>query len=54
VCGKAEQLEAHHIKPQVLGGEDSDVNIVTLCKECHKVITIYNRRLGLEKKLLDS
>jgi len=52
VCGSIKNLEAHHIEPQVLGGLDIECNIVTLCTVCHKVITIYNRRLGLERKLL--
>ena len=52
VCGKTEALEAHHIEPQVLGGQDTEANIVTLCSACHMVITIYNRRLGLDRALL--
>jgi len=52
VCGSTDKLEAHHIESQALGGEDSNTNIVTLCNVCHRVITIYNRRLGLERTLL--
>ena len=52
VCGSKDKLEVHHIKAQVRDGEDKDINLVTLCSTCHKVITIYNRRLGLERKLL--
>ena len=52
VCGSLEQLQAHHIKPQSLGGDDKETNIVTLCSNCHKIITIYNRRLGLERPLI--
>jgi 5-methylcytosine-specific restriction endonuclease McrA len=52
VCGSTTSLEAHHIKSQAMGGEDSLGNIVTLCSACHKVITIYTRRLGIERKLL--
>jgi 5-methylcytosine-specific restriction endonuclease McrA len=52
VCGKTEPLEVHHIHSQANGGIDSQVNTITLCHECHKVITIYTRRLGLERPLL--
>lgn len=52
VCGSISKLEAHHIKSQVRGGEDIKQNIVTLCSACHKVITIYNRRIGKERKLI--
>jgi hypothetical protein len=52
VCGSTDKLELHHIHSQVSGGLDTDINSVTLCNSCHKVITIYNRRLGIERKLL--
>jgi 5-methylcytosine-specific restriction endonuclease McrA len=52
VCGSTANLEGHHHKSQTRGGEDSRENIVTLCAVCHKVITIYNRRLGIERELI--
>lgn len=52
VCGSVEGLEAHHIQAQVLGGLDKEMNILTLCHTCHRVITIYTRRLGLERPLI--
>ena len=54
VCGSTERLEAHHAQSQASGGLDTESNIVTLCSVCHKVITIYNRRLGIERKLIDA
>jgi 5-methylcytosine-specific restriction endonuclease McrA len=51
VCGSVDALEAHHIIAQINKGIDNDDNIVTLCHACHKIITIYHRRLGLERKL---
>ena len=53
VCGSKDKLEAHHIEPQAMGGEDIQTNIVTLCSVCHKVISIYHRRLGISKKLIE-
>lgn len=53
VCGSTVELEAHHIHSQVSGGEDTQGNIVTLCKQCHKVITIYNRHIGIERELME-
>ncbi|VVB80557.1 HNH endonuclease [uncultured archaeon] len=36
-CGFAEEseLETHHITPQVLGGEEKEENLITLCSICH-------------------
>jgi len=38
-CGFAnsrrEGLEVHHIHPKIFAGEDSDLNLVTLCSICH-------------------
>jgi len=52
VCGAKDNLEAHHIKSQAMGGLDAQDNIITLCNACHKVITIYTRRIGVERKIL--
>lgn len=35
LCGETEGLEVHHIKHRSEGGDDSDNNLVTLCKRCH-------------------
>jgi 5-methylcytosine-specific restriction endonuclease McrA len=52
VCGSTAALQGHHVQSQASGGLDTERNIVTLCTACHKVITIYNRRLGFERELL--
>lgn len=35
LCGETEGLEVHHIKHRSEGGDDSDNNLVTLCRRCH-------------------
>lgn len=35
-CGSAESIEYHHIVPLVLGGNDTESNMVALCHKCHK------------------
>lgn len=38
-CGKKDcRLEAHHITPKKLGGNDSIYNLITLCNKCHDKI----------------
>lgn len=41
ICLSKDNLEVHHIKPQMLGIEDTKENCMTLCSKCHKIITIY-------------
>lgn len=43
-CGKAGRLEAHHIKPVHLGGDDSPSNLRTLCREHH--LSAHRPQLG--------
>jgi 5-methylcytosine-specific restriction endonuclease McrA len=33
-CGRRETLEVHHRKMRSQGGDDSDVNLITLCHSC--------------------
>lgn len=35
-CGSTESIEYHHIVPLVLGGNDTESNMVALCHQCHK------------------
>ena len=44
-------LEVHHIKSQANGGQDTRNNVITLCHNCHKIITSYFRCLGYERAL---
>lgn len=34
-CGSKENLEIHHIRPRMLGGEHNMGNVMLLCKKCH-------------------
>jgi 5-methylcytosine-specific restriction enzyme A len=36
-CGRAENLEVHHIRSRSKLGDDSSENLITLCTECHKL-----------------
>ena len=40
-CGCVENLELHHMIPICMGGDNSDLNLVYLCKKCHKQVTKY-------------
>jgi 5-methylcytosine-specific restriction endonuclease McrA len=35
-CLRRDRLEAHHIHPSRLGGENAIENLVVLCKSCHQ------------------
>lgn len=52
LCHSKEDLEGHHVKQQVNGGEDTQDNIMTLCKKCHRIITNYEKAIGTGYKLL--
>ena len=47
-CGCVENLELHHMIPICMGGDNSDLNLVYLCKKCHKQVTKYQN--GILKK----
>jgi 5-methylcytosine-specific restriction endonuclease McrA len=34
-CGRQQNLEVHHKKMRSQRGNDSDVNLITLCHSCH-------------------
>ena len=34
-CGSTDQLHQHHLIPRVLGGPDTQDNLITLCHLCH-------------------
>jgi len=34
-CGAMSNLEVHHQKFRSQSGEDSELNLITLCTECH-------------------
>ncbi len=49
-CKSTDNLEVHHIKPQTLGGDSFEDNLITVCKPCHNVLTSYHRALRLKYK----
>ena len=49
-CGSINNLESHHVKPQSVGGCHTRENVVTLCANCHKIITSYTQALIARKK----
>ncbi len=38
LCGKKRHLNVHHISYKNLGHEDVNKDLVTLCRECHKML----------------
>lgn len=42
---KDPRLERHHIKPRSEGGSDKPINLITLCKTCHKTLHLEEIRL---------
>jgi 5-methylcytosine-specific restriction endonuclease McrA len=34
-CGRMSNLEVHHKQFRSHSGEDSELNLITLCQECH-------------------
>lgn len=40
LCGVVERLELHHVLPRAQGGGDVHDNLVFLCHECHRRITV--------------
>ena len=45
-CGHARsgRPDPHHVIPRAGGGEDSEANVVALCRACHERVTIPYRR----------
>lgn len=63
-CGfislSGQELETHHIKPRIEGGEDKEDNLITLCSICHnyapdseKDFLIYTKE-KIDGKILES
>jgi hypothetical protein len=36
LCGKKGELFVHHVLPLTLGGGNEDLNLITVCRQCHK------------------
>ena len=41
ICGRCENLQVHHKKTRSQRGDDCELNLITLCAECHS--SIHNR-----------
>lgn len=39
LCGSKRNLEVHHCVPVVCGGDDSDDNLICVCRSCHVKLT---------------
>ena len=39
LCGSRRGLEAHHIIPKVCGGDESEDNLICVCRKCHSLLT---------------
>ena len=38
LCGSHRQLQIHHICPRSKGGDNSEGNLLTLCRDCHTAV----------------
>lgn len=38
ICGKAGQTEKHHKKTKGSGGDDTEENLIEVCRKCHRLI----------------
>jgi 5-methylcytosine-specific restriction endonuclease McrA len=37
-CGRSTNLDVHHVKRRSALGDDTEANLITLCRECHRVL----------------
>lgn len=51
ICECNTNLDVHHIIPQRLGGEHKEINLITLCRKCHRYIETGNEEYALNKCL---
>ena len=47
-CGTKKNLEEHHMIPLSMGGTNDELNLVFLCKDCHKAVTSYQWKIWKE------
>ena len=38
ICGTPGQTEKHHIKTKGSGGDDTEENLIEVCRKCHRLI----------------
>ena len=46
-CGSMANLEVHHRQFRSHSGDDSEANLITLCRACHNEV---HKKCGIEKK----
>lgn len=51
VCGRAEEVEVHHLKPRKFTGTNLPENLIPLCSDCHRLV--HHGKLLLPLKGLD-
>jgi 5-methylcytosine-specific restriction endonuclease McrA len=37
-CGCLKNLDVHHLRRRSVLGDDSETNLITLCRECHQIL----------------
>jgi 5-methylcytosine-specific restriction endonuclease McrA len=37
-CGSSGNLDVHHINRRSALGDDAEINLITVCRECHKML----------------
>jgi 5-methylcytosine-specific restriction endonuclease McrA len=37
-CGCSRNLDVHHIRRRSALGDDAETNLITLCRECHRIL----------------
>ena len=47
-CGRAGRLELHHAIPVADGGDDSEANLIPLCRPCH--FAAHDRKPGPDRR----
>ena len=50
LCGSHRHLQVHHIKPRSKGGDNSEDNLLTLCRDCHE--DVHQGRTGFMGTLM--
>lgn len=50
-CGRSTNLDVHHIRWRSDLGDDTEANLITLCRECHRVLHGAPRPSGLSDRV---
>jgi 5-methylcytosine-specific restriction endonuclease McrA len=37
-CGSCRNLDVHHMRRRSALGDDTETNLITLCRECHEIL----------------